>query len=327
MQSQRTQSVVVVGAGISGLACARVVADAGHDVTVLDRGRRPGGRLGQRTVDGHAIDTGASYFTVSDDRFRAVVDHWHARGLAHPWTDTFDVVDDGRFGEPKQGGMRWSGGQGLRALADDLATGLDVRQETALHVTRDGEALLVDGRRAAVVVLAMPDPQARRLLDDTLASAAQLTDDFEPTLALLAGWGERLWEQTHPGFDGAFVNGDDTLTWIADDGRRRGDGAAVLVAHSTVDVARANLDHPDAAAPAMLAALTGILGVDVAPEWSRVQRWSFAHPASSRDRTHHLGDDGVGLCGDSWSDRPRVEAAWLSGTELGDAIVARLAHP
>ena len=74
----------------------------------------------------------------------------------------------------------------------------------------------------------------------------------------------------------------------------------------------------------MLEALTGLLGIRESPTWSRVHRWSLAHPAGTRDRTHHLGDDGIGLCGDSWASKPRVEAAWLSGTELGDSLVGRL---
>ncbi len=320
--------VVVVGGGISGIACARSVAEAGLEVVVLDRGRRLGGRMAVRTVEGRAVDTGASYFTVSDERFERVVGDWQGRGLARPWTDTFAVVEDGAPAEPKTGSTRWAAPGGLRGLVEDLATGLATEQVTVLRVTRSGDRLEVDGRPAAAVVLAMPDPQARRLLDDGLPSRAELDDDFAPTLALLAGWDERWWAGPdgafEDAFDGAFVNGDDALTWVADDGRRRGDGAAVLVAHSTADLARAHLDDPAGAGPEMLAALTRLLRVGVSPRWTHVHRWSFAHPSGTRTRTHHLGVDGIGLCGDAWAERPRVEAAYLSGLDLGEALVARL---
>ncbi|MCU1536139.1 MAG: hypothetical protein JWP82_490 [Humibacillus sp.] len=311
--------VVVVGGGISGIACARAVSAAGLPVVVLDRGRRLGGRMAVRTVEGRAVDTGASYFTVGDERFEQVVRDWETRGLARPWTDTFSVLDDGSWAEPKTGSVRWAAPAGLRGLVEDLADGLDVEQVAVDGVTAEGGRLHVDGRPSSVVVLAMPDPQARRLLDPASASRAELDDDFAPTLALLAGWDERCWD-----LDGAFVNGDRALTWVADDGRRRGDGAPVLVAHSTADLARDHLDDPQAAGPAMLDALTRLLQLPAAPRWTHVHRWSFAHPASTRSRTHHLGDDGIGLCGDAWSERPRVEAAYLSGLELGEAVVARL---
>ena len=327
--------VVVVGGGISGIACARVVGEAGLPVVVLDRGRRLGGRMAVRTVEGRAVDTGASYFTVSDDRFESVVRDWQARALARPWTDTFEVIEGGERAKPpvtKSGSMRWAAPAGLRGLVEDLAVGLDTEQLAVSAVTRPGGRLRVDGRPASLVVLAMPDPQARRLLDDTLTSRAELDDDFAPTLALLAGWDERTWGTAALGekvtaasvFDGAFVNGDGALTWVADDGRRRGDGAPVLVAHSTVDLARSHLEDPAAAGPEMLAALMRLLAVEAPPRWTRVHRWSFAHPSSTRTRTHHLGDDGIGLCGDGWAERPRVEAAYLSGRDLGDAVVARL---
>lgn len=316
--------VLVVGGGISGIACARAVREAGLDVTVLDRGRRLGGRMAVRTVEDRAVDTGASYFTVGDDRFEQVVRDWQERGLARPWTDTFSVFEDGVPAPPKAGSTRWAARGGLRGLVEDLAAGLPTEQTVVERVARTDGGLRVDGRPAAVVVLAMPDPQARRLLDDALPSRAELDDDFAPTLALLAGWDERCWGDSEGRFDGAFVNGDEALTWVADDGRRRDDGAAVLVAHSTADLARAHLDDPAGAGPEMLAALTRVLRIDVPPRWTHVHRWSFAHPAGTRTRTHHLGADGIGLCGDAWAERPRVEAAYLSGLELGQSVVARL---
>ncbi|HEY0240073.1 MAG TPA: FAD-dependent oxidoreductase, partial [Friedmanniella sp.] len=222
--------VVVVGAGISGVAAARALTDGGREVVVLDRGRRVGGRMASRRTDGRVVDTGASYFTVSDDRFAAVVEGWRARGLARAWTDTLVAAHEGDF-TPKTGPVRWAAAGGLRSLVEDLATGLDVRRET---VERVGPGPAVDDLPATAVVLAMPDPQAVRLLDPAYAAlAARLDDPFDPVLALTATWSERSW----PDVQGAFVAGDPVLTWVADDGRRRGDGAPVLVAHSTAEFA------------------------------------------------------------------------------------------
>jgi predicted NAD/FAD-dependent oxidoreductase len=82
--------VTVVGAGIAGIACARALAAAGVPVRVLDRGRRPGGRMASRTLSQRTVDLGASYLTAHEGSpFAAVVDDWVARGLARPWTDTF----------------------------------------------------------------------------------------------------------------------------------------------------------------------------------------------------------------------------------------------
>ena len=313
--------VVVVGAGIAGVACARVLRSAGVDVTVADRGRVVGGRMASRRHDGRPVDIGASYFTVSDPSFDAVVRDWEKRGLARPWTDTFDAISrDGH--ESKSGTVRWAAPTGLRSLVEDLASGLPVRTEHHVRTVDlvDGQ-LSVDGATADAVVLAMPDPQAVRLLAPTLSHVeATLTDPFQPVLALTAIWARRCWRP----LDGAFVNGDPTINWIADDGRRRGDDAPVLVAHSTPEFARPHLDQPaDATAP-LVAALREALRIAADPEFTRVQRWTFGKPAGHREQPFLLGAEGVGVCGDAWSTKPRVEAAFLSGDALGRALLKRL---
>src|SRR5947207_2188205 len=61
-----TDRVVVVGAGLGGLACAIRLAAAGRQVTVLERGDAPGGRAGRLSVDGYEFDTGPTVFTMPE---------------------------------------------------------------------------------------------------------------------------------------------------------------------------------------------------------------------------------------------------------------------
>jgi len=66
--------VVVVGAGLGGLAAAARLAAAGHAVTVLERSPGIGGKLGRYARDGHVFDTGPSLVTlpqILDDLFTA----------------------------------------------------------------------------------------------------------------------------------------------------------------------------------------------------------------------------------------------------------------
>jgi phytoene desaturase len=56
--------VVVVGAGVGGLAAAVRCAEAGHDVTVLEAAAVPGGKAGRLERDGFAFDTGPSLVTM-----------------------------------------------------------------------------------------------------------------------------------------------------------------------------------------------------------------------------------------------------------------------
>ncbi len=67
--------VVVVGAGLAGLAAALHLAGRGRAVTVVERGGVPGGRVGRLDIDGYRLDTGPTVLTmpdVIDETFAAV---------------------------------------------------------------------------------------------------------------------------------------------------------------------------------------------------------------------------------------------------------------
>ncbi len=310
--------LTVVGAGIAGLACAHALQEAGREVEVLDRGLAPGGRLSSRTVHGRPVDLGASYLTAREGTsFAAVVADWVHRGLARPWTDTFAVVGPEGFRERKSGPLRYATPGGLRSLATDLLTGLMVQPGTTVRSVTAGPA--VDGRPVPAVALAMPGPQAARLLDPSgpvggLAAA----EVWAPVLTVVLGWAERRWPAD---LHGAFVHDDPSVAWIADDGDRRGDFAPVLVAHTTAGLAGRHLEDPAAAVPAVVAAVRSALGIDAEPAWTEVQRWTFARPAAPREEPFGLVD-GIGLCGDGWHAPAKVESAWSSGTALGRALAA-----
>jgi predicted NAD/FAD-dependent oxidoreductase len=263
------------------------------------------------SLHGRRVDVGAAYFTVKEPDFAATVREWATQGLVRDWTDTFDVFSgDGH--RRSSGPMRHAAPGGLRSLVRASAPdGVRCEEEVGSLEDLDHDA----------VVLAMPDPQAARLAPDAIDWVV-----YEPVIAVAAGWPTRCW----PIADAAFVNDDDDLTLIADDGSRRGDGAAVLVAHTTADTARAHLDAPDGAVAPVLEALRRVIGVSVDPVWAHAHRWTFAKPTGTHgDDAFGLITSGarpLGLCGDSWcpSGAPRIESAWLSGHRLGTALADRL---
>jgi renalase len=333
-------SVVVVGAGISGVACARELVAAGLPVVVLDRSRVVGGRMARWTRDGRAIDVGAAYFTVRTPEFRAVAESWATRGLAHPWCDRFGIVGsagahgsgtvgdaaagDGRPFGSARAQIRWSAENGLRSLVADLAESLDVRlghDVASIGLARgSSRGAVVDGEPVRAVVLAMPDPQASDLLGDDLAEAKQVLDtEWRSVVTVVASFAERTW----PAFDGLFVHGS-PLSLIVDDGHRRGDGAPVLVAHTTHDAALSHLDDPAGAVEPVLTEMRRLVAGVGEPVWAEAKRWGSAEPSRTRSEPFWRGTHEVALCGDGWSLRPRVEGAWLSGRDAGRALAQRL---
>ena len=56
--------VVVIGAGVGGLAAAARLSSAGHEVTVCEAQPTVGGKLGTYERDGFRFDTGPSLLTM-----------------------------------------------------------------------------------------------------------------------------------------------------------------------------------------------------------------------------------------------------------------------
>lgn len=90
------QRVIVVGAGVGGLAAAVDLARSGRAVTVIERAETPGGKMRRVAVDGHPVDAGPTVFTmrwVFDQLFEdagaaldaAVALHAPERLARHAW--------------------------------------------------------------------------------------------------------------------------------------------------------------------------------------------------------------------------------------------------
>ena len=71
--------VVIVGAGLAGLACAKAAAQHGAEVTVLESGDRPGGRVWTDEIDGFLIDRG---FQVLLDSYPELPRHFDMNALS-----------------------------------------------------------------------------------------------------------------------------------------------------------------------------------------------------------------------------------------------------
>ncbi len=66
MKSASNPSVVIIGAGFSGLAAAICLADEGYIVTVVEKNEQAGGRARQFSTDGFTFDMGPSWYWMPD---------------------------------------------------------------------------------------------------------------------------------------------------------------------------------------------------------------------------------------------------------------------
>lgn len=74
MSSALDADVIVIGAGLSGLVCARRLTEGGARAIVLEARDRVGGRLYSGVVAGRVIDLGGHLMTATQDRLAALAD-------------------------------------------------------------------------------------------------------------------------------------------------------------------------------------------------------------------------------------------------------------
>lgn len=306
--------ILIVGAGMAGLSCARGLRATGHRPLVLDKGRGPGGRMATRraTVEAGELrfDHGAQYFTVRDAGFAALLDA--LPGATATWND--GGAEPHRVGRP-----------GMSALPRAMAADLDLRQGvevTALE--RAGAGWRVETTsgpiEAAQVVLTLPAPQAARLRGMPETLVPRLTAvEMAPCLTLMAAFpaaAPRPFVQARP--EGG------PLAWIAQDSTKPGRAAhaTAWVAQATPAWSRAHLEEDRATiAQRLLPALAAEIGA--APEDAlhvAGHRWRYARVATPLGAAFLRAPEGTLHLGGDWCLGPRVEAAWASGAAIAEDL-------
>jgi photolyase PhrII len=330
-------SVAIVGAGVAGAACARALVDAGHHVTMFDKGTRPGGRSSTRIIeDQHAFDHGAQYFTVRDDRFRRWVDSWRHEQLVAPWKPRTNQRSADEFPEGAAGGDEFtpSGGPseemlvampGMSALLQRMLVDVDVRYNrriTAIERQPSGKLLVGDDVTAIfdAVVVATPSPQA-----------AELLAAVEPTLAttinravMMPTWAAMFVFDQAPMVDfDVCVQRDQPVRWLAREsskpGRRPG---ARWVAHASAAFSATHIDRPAEQVLSLLHAEAEKQLGRCKPIFATAHLWRYAFVEQPLAVDSVVSEDGrVVVCGD-WCLSPRIESAFLSGTAAAGRLLS-----
>lgn len=308
--------VGIVGAGMSGLACAEALAAQGHALTILDKGRGAGGRMSVRRMatplGEAAFDHGAQYFTIRDPRFQARAAELIAAGCVAPW--------------PAAGPDAYVGTPGMNAPVRQMAAAFPVQWGARVtRLSRQGETWRLDVENADAVevdavVVALPAEQAADLTGPVApAMAAQAAAArTQPCWTVMAAFADRLPTPTDcwRGTDA------EPLGWAARNVSKPGrTGPESWVLQGGPDWSREALEWPpEDVTSVLLAALATRIGADLPPPIAHgAHRWRYARSGAAGSGALWDPELRLGLCGD-WLIGPRVEAAWMSGTTLADRI-------
>ncbi|MGD8990516.1 MAG: FAD-dependent oxidoreductase [Desulfobacterales bacterium] len=320
--------IAVIGAGISGLFAARILMDHGHQVQVIEKNGKPGGRTATIGDSHFAFDTGAQYFTVRDQRLARFVRSWQMDAIVAPWKGKIGVAKQGRLCAEKKMIERWVGIPGMEAIAAHLSEGIDTFYNTAIiALQQNGDQWQLTDNQQNIqgsydaVIVAAPPPQANSLAKPSVRLSAAIFDvQMHPCLAVMVGFNEPL---AVP-FDAVFVSGS-PVRWAARNNskpqRKAGESWTL---HASDRWSEANADKDDEQRiPLLVDAFFKSIGYGpIKPIYQRARYWKSAATSNPLD-VGCLWDVRlkIGLCGD-WCQMSRLEGAALSGMAMAGRILS-----
>jgi renalase len=337
---QQPTRIAVIGSGLAGAACAAGLHQAELQVELFDKARGVGGRMSTRRAawdDAHGVtqsasfDHGAPWFSARQPRFRAVLARAQAAGCVLPWQPRVHAtwpapLDSGGFVAVPD----------MPALCRHLVAQVPLRLDhpvQRLQRTSEGWFLARAGGELAGpfdhVMLALPPAQAAVLLaghrDDWADSLVALPMTACWTLMAVTDDVDWPWDAAEPGRG--------PLRRVLRNDRKPGRGAppgcATWVAQASAGWSAAHLeDDPQAVKEALVDALARLLPRHPAPRWhhAAVHRWRYAQATGHMPAGQDCWWDdtlGLGVCGDGFG-QGELDAAWRSGDELADTVVAWL---
>lgn len=279
---------------------------AGIDVTVVDKGNRPGGRMATRPFEGAVFDYGAQFFTVRSERFASFQRDWETKGLVSVWNTSTHP--------------RYIGPHGMNSIPTHLAQGIKLRCGVKVsQIFESGgqwnlEIDLDEVMQADALIVTCPVPQALALFGFEIPALRQI--EFDRCLALMAILESPL-ELPESGAK-QLVDGE-PIAWIADN-QRKGISAIAnsLTMHAGPKFSLENWEkNAEEVAHKMLDGCK-------ASAW-KLHRWKYSKPSVLHEERCFAvnATRPLVIAGDAFGEA-RVEGAALSGLSAAERLLELL---
>jgi renalase len=340
MDKRAATDVLIVGAGLGGLAAARDLTRAGFSVRILEKSRGVSGRAATKKLeDGVMVDHGAPYFTARGERLQAWVEQLQIRGELTEWARGFATWREGRLELANDGHSRYAFPKGMNSFGKLLRDGLDSSDEpleivtealvSAVWVNNLGyRAVLENGEiyTARAVLINAPAPQALALTRSSLE--AQAFNALE-RVKFAPCWSVLVQLKGMPPVSYQAVRFEhEVLSWGSLE-HTKGRSSPTLVLHANAAWSEAHLEqNSESVIPVIIEAARATLGDWVKPTQVVAHRWRYANAVQPHPEAF-LAQDSLVFCGD-WcapSVNARIETALESGWAAAMYLEKQLEQP
>lgn len=338
----------IIGAGIAGLTAGRVLANAGHEVIIIEKSSGFGGRMSTRNAgDNNSIkfDYGTPFISGKSPEFMQFITELESKGLLAPWTDSLSFYNSDGFYDThpsRENQALYIAPQGMNSIGQYLSRWMDFRLNRSVSgvtmvapVGKKKRPWIVNFLDTSVLevdalIIAAPSVQANGLLqtsqDETtirLLAAQVAKVDYDTSYSLMLGYGNR----EVPAWKG-IVCQNDTISWVCNENSKRDNAQLSLVVHAASGFSKQHHKAaPEVVTRKMLSELSKMIGDWVTnPEWSDLHYWQYnrTHNPINAPFLESTADFApLALTGDYFQGNT-VESAYLSGLKLAEHWLNKL---
>lgn len=338
----------IIGAGISGLAAGRILAKAGHEVTVFEKSNGLGGRAATRYAGDQLqskVDHGLPMFTVTSPEFRDFTNELLDKNLIRPWGRAISVYDGiGTYEKNPNPSdeITYTSVDGMNRIGQYLSRWVDVRKNSKVggltHLggkSKDRRPWMINFSSsetfsADAVIIALPAPQAYGILamtiDETLTLKIVREIDqvhYRPSYSLMVGYGDK----TQPEWDGVTCKSS-VLEFVSNEASKRINQETSFVLHASESFSKKHLkSDKEMITKLMLSEFAEIEGGWVTtPEWNQLHLWRYSRPKTVLNRPYfelETNSAPLALVGDYY-EGDTVDAAYRSGVLLAKSWLEKL---
>lgn len=314
--------IVIVGAGMSGIAAGNQLSENGYNVKILDKGKILGGRLATRriSINGkkNVFDYGCKYLEATSYEFGNKIIELIKSDDIKKWNVNNQNAVLGELDKT----LKFINKKSIREIAILLAKNLDIETKTKVKVIRNGDEhwnIYTDRKKeykAKNLILSMPIPQSLDLIEksnlDLNNQKLRKLSEVKYNKSIVGLF--TLKGKSNLVKEGGLKIENENIEFITDNNLKGiNSNHTAIVVEMTDKFSRSNWNKSDAE---LLSKIKGLseewIGTEIINE--QIHKWKYSTPASIYNKRFEYFNNLLPLyiIGDAFMGN-NVESAYLSG--------------
>lgn len=337
--------IAIIGASFSGLVAGKKLAEAGHDVTLLEQNSTLGGTLATQKNGNGFFDYGIPCISAQTHEFKTFIAELESTGLVQKWAENFKYYDGTKLyglnpNFENNDAVHYASKKGIQSIIEYFSRWMDVKAPIRVggltyigdnrHKKRAWMLNLTDINtfECDAVIVATDAVNANAIMQTTQNKTtarriARFIDeiDYFPRYSLMVSVEGEIpdWK----GIEAIKSN----VSWIGNESSKsEGRQGTLLTIQSSGEFAELHANTPSQDVTRLLVqSASKIIGDAISPIESKLHFWNFFKPKKVLNDYFmevEIDDAPFALIGDYFNEYS-LDSAYLSGLYLADYWISK----